>query len=481
MNPSNDQVTPLLTRRHQDFQAQEGAAIAHSRASHGYYYQLQAGFLARHVEPHSRVLCIGTGTAQVLSALSCSEGVGLETCPELQEQGDGQDNLRILPLGNGLDAIEGVFDYVLLPGWVLGMLEDVQVALEDLGRFMTPNTRLILMYFSRLWQPMFRLAEMTGRKVAAPELAWIPPVELHNFLHLAGYEVITSGKLCLLPARVPLLSPLVNRFLAPLPLINQLCVDNYVVARPLDAKGRRQPQDVTVSVLVPARNEAGNIQRALDTIPEMGAGTEIVFVEGGSTDDTWQVIQDAKAANPDRPMLIMQQDGKGKGDAVRKGYAAATGDIFMILDADLTVPPETLPRFFQALVTGKGEFINGSRMVYPQEDAAMRFANLLGNRLFGMLLSWLMGQRIRDSLCGTKVVWKQDWQRIQATRAFFGYLDPFGDFDMLFGAAKLDMKILDLPIRYAARTYGDTNISRWSHGVQLLRMCSLAARKLKFR
>lgn len=468
----------LLTAEHRRFQRQNGEAVAASRARHDYYYELQARFLARHVEPHSRVLCIGTGTAEVLRRLAPAAGVGLEVCPALLEQGGG--DISILPLEDGLGQVEGVFDYVLIPGWVLGMMGDVQEALEALRRFMTPDTRLLLMYFSRLWQPVFRLAELTGRKVAAPELSWIPPVELHNFLHLAGFEVIASGKLCLLPARVPLLAPLVNRFLAPLPLINQLCVDNFAVARPLMPHGPRRPEDVTVSVLVPARNEAGNIERAVRETPQMGAGTEIVFVEGGSTDDTWQVIQDTAAAHPGLNIKFMQQDGKGKGDAVRKGFGAATGDIFMILDADLTVPPETLPRFFEALVSGKGEFINGSRMVYPQEDQAMRFANLLGNRLFGMLLSWLMGQRIRDSLCGTKVVWKRDWRRIQATRAFFGYLDPFGDFDMLFGAAKLDLKIIDLPIRYAARTYGDTNISRWRHGVQLLKMCALAARKLKF-
>ncbi len=469
---------PLLTAEHRLFQRRSGAAIAASRARHGYYYELQARFLARHVEPRSRVLCIGTGTAEVLRGLDPSRGVGLEACPELP--GQGGEGIDILPLDGGLEQVEGIFDYVLIPGWVLGMLADVQATLEGLRRFMGPDTRLILMYFSRLWQPAFRLAELTGRKVTTPELSWIPPVELHNFLHLAGFELIASGKLCLLPARVPLLAPLVNRFLAPLPLVNQLCVDNFAVARPLAPNGPRRAEEARVSVLVPARNEAGNIERAVRDIPEMGAGTEIVFVEGGSSDDTWRVIQEVAASHPERPIKFMQQDGKGKGDAVRKGFAAAAGDVFMILDADLTVPPETLPRFFEALVSGKGEFINGSRMVYPQEDQAMRFANLLGNRLFGMLLSWLMGQRIRDSLCGTKVVWKRDWQRIQATRAFFGYLDPFGDFDMLFGAAKLDLKIIDLPIRYAARTYGDTNISRWRHGVQLLRMCMLAARKLKF-
>lgn len=212
----------------------------------------------------------------------------------------------------------------------------------------------------------------------------------------------------------------------------------------------------------------------------MGRGTELVFVEGHSIDGTYECIEREIAAHPECLCQLHRQPGVGKGDAVRLGFAQARGDILMILDADLTVPPETLPRFYAALYSGQGEFINGVRLVYPIEDQAMRFLNLVGNKFFSLAFSWLLGQSIKDTLCGTKVLWKHDYEVIAANRAAFGDFDPFGDFDLIFGAAKLDLKIVDLPIRYAARTYGETNIQRWRHGWLLLRMVLFAARRIKF-
>jgi glycosyltransferase involved in cell wall biosynthesis len=235
-----------------------------------------------------------------------------------------------------------------------------------------------------------------------------------------------------------------------------------------------------VSVIVPARNEAGNVPEIFRRVPEMGAGTEIVFVEGGSSDNTYQAIEAAIAANPQRRCKLLRQTGVGKGDAVRVGFAAASGDILMILDADLTVMPEDLPRFYKALVTGHGEFINGVRLVYPMEEEAMRFFNLLGNKFFSAAFSWLLGQPIKDTLCGTKVLWREDYARIVANRSYFGDFDPFGDFDLLFGAAKLSLKIVELPVRYGPRRYGSTNIQRWRHGWMLLKMVVFAARRIKF-
>ena len=212
----------------------------------------------------------------------------------------------------------------------------------------------------------------------------------------------------------------------------------------------------------------------------MGSRTELIFVEGHSTDDTYAAIERAIAEYPDRHCKLIRQPGKGKGDAVRAGFEIATGDILMILDADITVPPEDLPRFYDLLQSGEGEFINGVRLVYPMEGNAMRFANLIGNKFFSWAFSWLLGQSIRDTLCGTKVLWRKDYLRIEKNRAYFGDFDPFGDFDLLFGAAKLNLKLLEVPIRYRARRYGETNISRWKHGWLLLRMVAFAARRIKF-
>ena len=212
----------------------------------------------------------------------------------------------------------------------------------------------------------------------------------------------------------------------------------------------------------------------------MGAGTELIFVEGGSTDRTFETIVDEIRQHPEKRVTVYQQTGKGKGDAVRLGFSKASGDVLMILDADMTVPPENLTMFFNALVSGKGEFINGVRLVYPMEGEAMRFWNLVGNKFFSLAFSWLLGQSIKDTLCGTKVLSRRNYQKIAANRTYFGEFDPFGDFDLIFGAAKQNLKIVDLPIRYRDRLYGETNISRWRHGIILLRMVIFAASKIKF-
>jgi len=277
------------------------------------------------------------------------------------------------------------------------------------------------------------------------------------------------------PFRAFGIGTLINRWLAP--FLQWFCLTVFFVAR-REPAGAARP--LTVSVVIPARNEAGNIPAAVQRTPDMGAGTELVFVEGHSRDHTWAEIQRVAAANPGRKIKILQQSGKGKGDAVRAGFAIATGDVLMILDADLTMPPEELPKFYDVLAGGRAEFANGVRLVYPMDEKAMRFLNLCANKTFGLIFTWLLGQPVKDTLCGTKVLTRAHYHRIAANRAHFGDFDPFGDFDLLFGAAKLNLKIADVPIRYRERTYGTTNIQRWRHGLLLLRMVWFAARKLKF-
>jgi hypothetical protein len=373
---------------------------------------------------------------------------------------------------------EGPFDAIVLSD-AIGHFSDIQAAFERLKGLLSPSGRIVITYYNFVWEPALKVAEHLGMKTPWPDENWLSMSDIANLLFLSGYDVVRRGTDILVPAYVPLVSEVANRVASKLPVIKELALVDYFVGRPcVESVVSPLP---SVSVICPCRNEKGNIRAAVERTPVMGPATELVFVDGNSTDGTVEEIEAVMRTyrGPLELKLVPQGAGKGKGDAVRKGFAASKHEVLMILDSDLTVPPEDLPKFYKALVTGKGDFINGVRLVYPMDGEAMRFLNLLGNKFFSTALSWLMEQPIKDSLCGTKVLYRRDYDRIAHHRSFFGDFDPFGDFDLLFGAARLNMKIVDLPIRYRARTYGDTKISRFRDGWLLLKMTAFGFRKMR--
>jgi len=363
---------------------------------------------------------------------------------------------------------------------VVGNIYDVWSAFRALRRFCHPRTRIVVTYYNFLWEPLLRLGESIGQKMPIPQQNWLGRADLANLLELNHFEIIRSGTAQLLPVDVPVAASIANRYLAQAPGLRHLALTQYFVCRLAHGGGPLPSRDYTCSVIVPTKNERGNVDDIIARTPDLGRGTELIFVDGNSKDGTVEAIERHIAAKTRSNMrLIHQGDGKGKGDAVRKGFAAAKGDILFILDADLTVPPEELPKFYAAIAEGKAEFVNGSRLVYPMEGEAMRFLNSLGNKFFGVALSAILEQRLKDTLCGTKVLFRRDYERIAAARGFFGDFDPFGDFDLLFGAAKQNLKIMELPVRYRARIYGETKISRFREGAILGRMTWHAFRKFK--
>lgn len=369
-------------------------------------------------------------------------------------------------------------DFLLLNG-VIHYERDIQSLFTQLRGAIPEKTRLVLTYYSGLWRPVIQFATFLGLRDKVREQNWISDSDVANLCTLADFEVVRHDCRVLLPFYIPVLSNWVNRYLAPLPFIRLFTLVNIVVARPV----RRIPPVTppSVSVVVAARNEAGNIENLVRRLPKMGPDDELIIVEGNSTDATWDTILAIKEKYAQTMKIIAaQQDGKGKGDAVRKGFSLASKEILMILDADLTVPPEDLPKFYGAIASGKGEYINGSRLVYPMEKNAMRFFNMIGNKFFALAFSFVVGQRFKDTLCGTKVISRENYEKLAAHRTYFGEFDPFGDFDLIFGSARLGLSIVEVPIHYRERTYGDTNIQRWRHGVILLRMTLFAARKIKF-
>jgi SAM-dependent methyltransferase len=428
------------------------------------------------VPPGRRVLEVGCGRGDLLASLDPAGGVGVDFSGQMIEQARRrhphltflQADAHRLPLGRPFDVV--ILSDLINDVW------DVEETLAQARAALAPRGRLIVNFFSRLWQLPLALGRRLSLADRCLEQSWLTVDDVTNLLRLTDFEVVRHWTEVLCPLPVPLVAGLCNRFLARLWPFGLGCLANFLIARPVP---RPQPEP-RVSVVVPARNEAGNVAAIFARMPDLGRETELVFVEGHSTDDTRACIEAAIHAHPQRRCRLVSQPGKGKGDAVRAGFAAASGDVLMILDADLTVPPEDLPRFYRALVSGKGDFVNGVRLVYPMERRAMRLLNLAGNKFFSLAFSWLLGQPVKDTLCGTKVLWKRDYELIAANRAYFGEFDPFGDFDLLFGAAKQTLRIVDLPIRYRERTYGTTNIQRWRHGWLLLRMVVLAARRLKF-
>ncbi len=326
-------------------------------------------------------------------------------------------------------------------------LTDVQAALEALHPVLHSRSRLLIYSYSRVWQPALRLAEILGLKHEAPPEAWLPSEEVAGMLSLADFEVVRLDYQVILPVGVPVLSDLVNHYVGRLPLVEPLSLMYGFIARPAPHRfaGARASRPST-SVVIPCRNEAGHIRPLVERLPDLGPNSEFLFVEGGSTDDTEATIRQVIAESPERPFRLLKQAGKGKGDAVRLGFSQARGEVLVILDADMGVAPEAVPRFVEALVRGKGEIVNGSRMVYPMEGRAMRFLNLLANKLFAALFSWVLGQQVRDTLCGTKALYREDYEGIARNRSFFGDFDPFGDFDLLFGGARLNLQIVDVAV-----------------------------------
>jgi len=449
------------------------------RKRNAYYYQWLDRIYKFVVRPNSRVLHIGCECGDLLAAVQPSYGVGIDEDPHAIELAKKRfPHLKFISMDPHKLQLHEKFDYVLICN-SLGRWHDIQQVLERLKTATSDSTRIVITYYNYLWEAILRLGSLIRLRRPYAYQNWLPPQDIANLLNLSGFDVIRSDSYLMLPKRIPPLTTLCNYFLSLLPGFRLFNLVYLVIARP--APTAQRDEGLSVSVIVPCRNERGNIAEAIKRIPQMGRETEIIFVDGNSTDGTAEEIEHQIKQNPQRPIrLIRQGEGTGKGDAVRKGFAAARGDILVIQDADLTVRPEDLPKFFRALRDGKGEFINGSRLVYPMEKQAMRFLNLLGNKFFGVLFSWLLGQRFRDTLCGTKMISKKNYELIAANRSYFGDFDPFGDFDLIFGAVKQNLKVVEVPVTYRARTYGTTNISRFKHGWLLLKMSWVAFKKIKW-
>ncbi len=447
----------------------------HSR----YYHSRLTQIIRFATPPGQRVLEIGCGRGDLLAALNPSVGVGIDFSAEMINLAQKRHpQLKFIHTDIYDLQLEETFDTIIVSD-VVNELWDVQEALKIIRPLAPAGARVIFNFQSRLWEIPLRIVKHLKLSTPTLDQNWLTFEDVEGLLELTGFEVIRRRREIMFPFSFPFLDKLMNRVLVKLWPLYHCALTNFVVARPRPEKWEKMGNPL-VSVVTPARNEAGNISSILDRTPEMGSGTELIFVEGHSSDNTYETIEKEISKRPNRNIKLLKQSGTGKGSAVREAFDVAKGDVLMILDADMTVAPEDLPRFLDVITSGQGEFVNGVRLVYPMEDEAMRSLNLLGNKFFSLVFSWLLEQPVKDTLCGTKVLSMDNYRKIAANRSYFGEFDPFGDFDLLFGAAKANMKIVDMPVRYRARTYGSTNIDRWRHGWLLLKMAVFATKRLKF-
>lgn len=450
-------------------------------ARNRFFHDEDVRYLKTLIPEDARVLELGCGTGDLLAALKPSFGVGVDFSPRMIDVARRSYPHLTFVVGDietshVVTSLPGPFDFIVVVD-TFGALDDCQAMLESLHDICTRETRLIIGYFSHLWYPGLKLAELVRLKMPQPPQNVLSPADLGALVALSDFDPIKSDRRVLAPVSAVGIGRVVNRFIAPLPLICHLCLRHYTLCRSL----RRAVSSVkSATVVVPARNERGTIEDAIKRIPHFTEDLEIIFVEGHSQDGTWEEIQRVVAAYPEHHIKCLRQPGKGKADAVFHAFDVAHGDVLMILDADLAVPPEQLSKFWDAIRTGKCEFANGSRFVYPQEKEAMRFLNLIANKIFSLLFTWLFSQRLTDTLCGTKALTRSDYERMKLDRSLIGVgSDPFGDFSLIFGVARLGLRSTDIPVRYASRRYGETQISRFRHGFLLFRLALQAFLRMK--
>ena len=451
----------------------------------GSFYAEDIRCMKEFIVPNSKVLEIGCGNGHLLASLNSSISVGIDISKEMIKEAKNKfKNIEFIEADvenkDYIKKLNGTFDFIIISD-TIGYFKDIQNTLDLLHKVCNADTRIIVAYYSPFWEPILNLAARLKFKMPELTKALLNETDISSLLNSSKFETVKKQKKILLPFKLFGIGRFINRFLSCMPILSNLCIRNYVIARSLKALANDMP--TSASVIIPCRNEKGNIKNALERLPLFTKDIEIIFVEGHSQDGTWEevnkVINNKRFIKKGFKMKAIQQKGIGKADAVFSAFNIASKDVLMILDGDLTVPPEDIPKFWEKISSGEGEYINGSRLIYPMENEAMRFLNYIANKIFSILFTWLLGQRYTDTLCGTKVIRKRHYDKACIRNKDLGNFDPFGDFFIIFGAARLNLKMLEVPIRYRAREYGETQISRFSHGFLLIKMVIFAFFKLK--
>lgn len=442
-----------------------------------YYYRQLLSNLKFIIDANSKVLHIRCSIGYVLNELNPALGVGVDDSPQqIEEAKKRYPHLQFIQQSAEEELpIDEKFDYVLISS--VEDIVDLKAVLDSIKKNCSPATRIIILHYNFLWNPLVKLAEKLNMKLPQRFHNWITFNDLKTFLTHSGYDEVINRRFILSPFNIPLLGYLLNRFFARLPFFSLFTMMRLTVARIQFSSD----EEYSVSVVIPCRNEAGNIEEAVKRIPKLGKHVEIIFGDDKSTDGTPDIVRKMIQKYPEKDIKLVNSPGICKAMNVWTCFDHATCDVLMILDADLTVVPEELPYFYEAIKKHRGEFINGSRLVYPMHNNAMPFFNTVGNKFFSLAFSYILDTPIKDTLCGTKVLFRKDFEKIKLLRGKWGVEDRWGDYELIFGAAKQHLKIIDLPVHYYERTYGETKMTgRVKNGLIMLKMCRAALMKIKF-
>ena len=446
-----------------------------------FYHRSILKYFSMCIPRNSRILELGCATGDLIGNLHPSQGIGVDISDEMIAIArEKYPSVQFVCENAENFTTEMVFDYIILSG-IAGSIENIQELLEKAQKWSTTDTRIFIDFYNPLWYPLIKIGEKTGLKMPEMTRNWLSVDDLENFLYISGYQVIKRKYLMFFPKYIPVITYILNKFIGNLPLIRRLSLNNIVIARP--ARALSNPEDKRCSVVITCRDEEGNIEGLVTRMPRMGSNTEIIFVEGHSKDNTVAGIEEMIRKYPDKDIKMLKQKGIGQGDAFRYGFDEALGDFVIWLEADLTTPPEEAIHFWNAYINNQGEYINGSRFIYKMERSAMPLFNFLGNRFFGILFTVLLKQRFTDTLCGFKAISKKNYIRIREQIDFFGDFDPFGDFELIFGTIKNNLKVAEIPVHYQPRQYGESKaygqsfFSFTKHGWLLIRMSFIAFKK----
>ena len=443
----------------------------HWQKRNSFYHATISNLIAGMIPPSSRVLELGCGLGDLLASLNPSSGIGLNVAQGLTDRAS-QKHPRLEFHTSDVDSagLPRSFEpqYIVMTN-MLDYVHDIWDVMGSLKPAVHEHTLLIITTNNPLWAPLLRLASNLKLRFPESPRNFITNRDICSVLHLQGFDIVEEGLTLPVPKRIPVLGDLINAIVPEVPVLRFVSSLQYIAARP-----RIPRPPLSCSVVIPCHNEADNIQECLRRVPNIGTRTEIVVVDDGSTDDTCQRVKEVMAADS-RVRLIVLEKNQGKASAVRAGFEAAEGDVLMILDADMAVTPEELPKFLTPLQDGTADLVNGTRLIYPMHGKAMKVANFLGNKGFCFLASKVIRQRVSDTLCGTKAFLKRDFVRMPISGT-----EHWGDFDLLFGAARLKLRILEIPVHYTERRAGKSKMRAMIEGWSFLWSCLTGWRSLRF-